>query len=97
MNPWNCTLYAAGVAIGLAGASGTAVAQTGHRPSKGFTTVATLAVGLNPHQIPFSPGGAVAFVAAARSDIVTVVDGRPPSRTGVAQMRGGVASGFGRP
>ena len=78
MNPWNRTLYAAGVAIGIAGASGSAMAQTGHRPSKAFTTVATLDVGLNPHQISFSPGGAVAFVAAAGSDMVTVVDGRHP-------------------
>ncbi len=40
----------------------------------GFHVVATLDVGRNPHQISFSDDGAIAYVAAAGSDTVTLID-----------------------
>ncbi len=42
--------------------------------SVSFDVVAVLNVGLNPHQIAFSKAGDVAYIAAAGSDRVTVVD-----------------------
>lgn len=44
----------------------------------GFTTVATLDVGLNPHQIAFSADGSEAYVAVAGSNRVMVVDAIAP-------------------
>lgn len=40
----------------------------------GFEPVAVLDVGLNPHQISFSEDGGTAFVSAAGSDKITIVD-----------------------
>jgi YVTN family beta-propeller protein len=42
--------------------------------TNGFEVVARLDVGLNPHQIAFSADGGTAYVAAAGSDRVAVVD-----------------------
>lgn len=44
----------------------------------GFSTVATLDVGRNPHQIAFSVDGAEAYVAVAGSNRVVVVAARSP-------------------
>ena len=49
-------------------------------PITTFRTVATVDVGQNPQQIAFSPDGAWAYVAAARSNRVTIVDARSGQR-----------------
>ncbi len=41
-----------------------------------FDVVAVLDVGLNPHQIAFSEDGDLAYVVAAGSNRVTIVDTR---------------------
>jgi len=43
-------------------------------PARTFTMLARLKVGKNPHQISFSADGATAYVAAAGSDRITLVD-----------------------
>ena len=45
-------------------------------PRDGLEALATVRVGLNPHQIVFSPDGERAYVAAAGSDRIAVVDAR---------------------
>ncbi|MFQ5701170.1 MAG: MBL fold metallo-hydrolase, partial [Acidobacteriota bacterium] len=65
----------------------------------GFTLRATIDAGRNPHQIAFSPDGGKAYVAAAGSDRVTVIDARTyrvvgsldttPTPLGVAVGTGG--------
>ncbi|MCZ6915437.1 MAG: YncE family protein [Gemmatimonadetes bacterium] len=54
-------------------------------PSEEFQVLATVDVGLNPHQIAFSPDGATAYVAAAGSDQVAKVDTRSRRVTGVLE------------
>ncbi len=56
-----------------------AVTLAGQSP--GLTPRVTVQVGLNPHQIVFSPDGARAYVAAAGSDRITILD------SGTAQVR----------
>ncbi|MFQ5703731.1 MAG: YncE family protein [Gemmatimonadales bacterium] len=61
-------LLLASVVASIAATS--AVAQD----TAGFRTVARLDVGKNPHQIAFSPDGETAYVAAAGSNRITIVD-----------------------
>ena len=63
----------------FAGNAARVVAEIGERPaargvSAGFQTLAVLDVGLNPHQITFTPDGRTALIAVAGSDRVAVVD-----------------------
>lgn len=88
----------------VSGAAGQVVQDASGTPdpnAEGLRVLASVQVGLDPHQIAFSPDGARAYVATAGSDRVTIVDAAtyrvratlpvPGTPLGVAVLDGGSA------